>query len=66
MKDTNNMQSNTLTLSESEVNELRFMLANLESPSRAEAMSVVADWRTKLTAAMRQMHPSPVQTINAD
>ena len=54
------------TLTESEVNELRFMLANLNSPSKAQAAELVEEWRTKLTLAFRKMHPHPVQTVNVN
>ena len=56
----------TLTLTESEVNELRFMLANLNSPSKAQAAELVEAWRTKLTLAVRKMHPQPIQTVNVN
>lgn len=51
------VENKTVVLSEVEVNELRFMLANLNSPSREEAMQIADAWRTRLTVASRKMHP---------
>jgi hypothetical protein len=56
----------TLNLTESEVNELRFMLANLNSPSREQAAELVEEWKIKLMLAARKMHPQPVQTVNVN
>ncbi len=56
----------TVTLTEKDVNELAFMLANLNSPSKIEAMKLVEEWRTKLTIVSRHFHPLATPTVNVD
>ncbi len=61
------MKTNTtMNLTEAEVNELRFILANINSPSKDEARELANVWQGKLAKALRAMHPSPVQTLNVN
>jgi hypothetical protein len=55
-----------MTLTEAEVNELRFMLANLNSPSKAQAAELVSEWRVKLNAALKIWRPQSAPTVNVN
>ena len=55
-----------MNLTESEVNELRFILANINSPSKDEAHELAEAWQVRLSRAVHSMHPSPIQTVNVN
>ena len=54
----------TMNLTEAEVNELRFALNNLNSPSKSEALEIVESWKAKLAAVVREMNPQASPTVN--
>ncbi len=56
----------SISLTESDVNELRFILMNLDSPSRARANALAKEWATKLTLISRKMRPLPTPTVNVN
>ena len=60
------IQNMTMNLTEAEVNELRFALNNLNSPSKSEALEIVEDWKAKLAAVVRKMNPQASPTVNVN
>ena len=56
----------TLTLTEAEMNQIRFALFNLNSPSKAQAAEIIEDWKLKLNRASNLMHPVPCPTTNVN
>ena len=55
-----------MELTLAEINELRWAIFNRTSPSKSEASKTLDKWATKLTLKVRELQPSPVQTINVD
>lgn len=47
-----------MTLAETDINELRFALNNLNSPSKAEAMVVAKRWNERFALMQRALHPT--------
>lgn len=55
-----------LALTEQDVNELRFMIANLNSPSQKKTKEIADEWVLKLTMALRKARPLQTPTVNVN
>jgi len=60
------VENNELVLTESDVNELRFLLSNLNSPSKEDAMNLAYYWELKLSSLSKKLHPISTPTSNID